>query len=253
MSKASDSDIFVRLEQERLKKKNLYLGPIDGWPGAGTRDAWRKDHGIIEVPPVVIPPVGDLGDLPKPQEFYVLPRETQSAMTAFYGTPTKSGEEYLAWFSFPCDGIRLYERDGVLLTDKTGDDLPDHRTHRLLAGRLEAALQEIYLTLGDAEFRRQGWHVWGGSHNYRNKTGGSGLSTHSWALADDFNPSENAYAMTTTTFSDIAINIMEKWGFLSGFRAWGRDAMHFQAAIPNLSSGSYYSRFGLPKNIRIAA
>lgn len=112
---------------------------------------------------------------------------------------------------------------------------------------------EIFLTLGKERFEKEGWHVYGGFHNYRTKTGGSGLSTHAWAIAVDLNQDENYYAKTTTTFSDTGIDIMEKWGFLSGFRAWTKDAMHFQAVIPNISKGSYYAIHGLPKNIKIAA
>jgi hypothetical protein len=63
------------------------------------------------------------------------------------------------------------------------------------------------------------------------------------------NPAENTFAQRTTTFSDVAIDIMERWGWLSGGRAWGKDWMHFQAVIPNVSSGSYYDTHGLPKNI----
>ncbi len=253
MGQTSDNAAFARLEQERLKAKNLYQGAIAGWAGPATVAAWRQSHGLVPTPPpVVMPDPPTPGDLPRPAEYYTLPRETTAAMTAYYGAPSSS-PDYLAWFSFPML-TRLYDRGGAFLGDKVGDDgLPDHRTHRLLAGRLQAALSEIYATLGRDEYVRQGWHVYGGSHNYRKKVGGSSLSTHSWALAVDMNPDENPYARTASTFSPQSIDIMEKWGFLSGYRAWGKDAMHFQAAIPNLSSGSYYSRNGFPKNIRIAS
>ena len=240
MSQESDNQLFASLEQSRLKALGLYAGNIDGWFGVASREAWRRSH-AVEVP---LPPVP--GDLSKPAEFYSLPKESSAALTEFYGSPTESGAVYLEYFSFPCDGTRLYSRSGTILTNNY------HRTHHLLVARTEGALKELYATLGDAEFRRQGWHVYGGSHNYRKKMGGSSLSTHAWAIASDWNPSENSYANTSTTFSDLAFDIWERWGFLSGFRAWGKDAMHFQAAIPNLSAGSYYSRNGFPKNIRSA-
>ena len=63
------------------------------------------------------------------------------------------------------------------------------------------------------------------------------------------NPDSNAFQQRTTTFSNAAIDIMEKHGFLSGGRAWGKDYMHFQRAIPNISAGSYYARNGLPTHI----
>jgi len=177
-----------------------------------------------------------------------LPRDNRDEMTKFYGAPSAS-PNYLAWFSFPHPQTRLYSRTGSLLRDHVGDSRLDHRTHKLLAGRLTNALAEIWITLGRAEFERQGWHVYSGSHNYRPTTSGGRLSTHAWAAAVDFNGSENPFNSTRTTFSSASIDIMEKWGFLSGGRAWGKDWMHFQAAIPGLSRGSYYATRGLPIHI----
>lgn len=199
----------------------------------------------VVTPPVFVPPATTL---PQPEPSYRLPRENNAAISAIYGQPSSS-PSYLAWFSFPHPKTRLYSRDGASLKDYAGDSRLDHRTHRLLADRLTNALAEIYATLGQEQFEKEGWHVYGGSHNYRPKVGGSSLSTHAWAAAIDMNPSENVFAQRTTTFSDRGIDIMEKWGFLSGGRAWGKDWMHFQAIIPNISSGSYYATRGLPKNI----
>ncbi len=205
---------------------------------------------LLVVPPVSSPPPVP-GNLPEPEPFYALPRENNSAISSVYGTPSKNPTN-LDWFSFPVADAKLYERNGADLKSYAGDANDDHRTHKMLTARLTNALAEIFVTLGESEFKRQGWHVWGGSHNYRVKVGGSSLSTHAWGAAVDINPSENVYTQKTTTFSDAAINIMEKWGFLSGGRAWGKDWMHFQAIIPFISAGSYYDRNGLPKNIREA-
>jgi len=197
------------------------------------------------IPPAFTPPASTL---PQPEASYRLPRENNAAISAVYGSPSAS-PNYLAWFSFPHPKTRLYSRGGASLKDYTGDSRLDHRTHRLLADRLTNALAEIYAVLGPEQFEKEGWHVYGGSHNFRPKVGGSSLSTHAWAAAVDMNPAENVFAQRTTTFSDRAIDIMERWGFLSGGRAWGKDWMHFQAIIPSISSGSYYARNGLPKNI----
>jgi hypothetical protein len=225
---------------------------VDGWAGPGTTSAFRAFAGLKPqpVPPVVVPvtePASPNQGLPTPSEFYGLPMETNAAMSAVYGAASESGD--LDWFSFPDPETRLYERDGVLLTNRAGDNRLDHRCHKMLTGRLTAALAEIYVTLGEAEFRRQGWHVYGGCHMFRNKRGGSTLSTHAWGIAIDINPNENTLKSSRTTFSPAAVDIMERWGFLSGGRAWNRDWMHFQAAIPTISAGSYYARNGLPKNI----
>lgn len=255
MSKNLDNATFAGILQDHLIKGGFYKGNRDEWAGPGTRSAWRKSVGLEAQPePLIItgPIVNDRGDMPRPAESYRLPRETAAAMTAFYGAPSASPTN-LAWFSFPYDGMRLYSRNGAKLRDAVGNDgIPDHRCHEMLVGRFQAALHEIYLMLGPEQFEKEGWHCYGGFHNYRNKTGGSGLSTHAWGIAVDMNQDENTWNMTTTTFSGRAIDVLERWGFLSGGRAWGRDWMHFQAAIPNLSQGSYYSRVGLPKNIVVA-
>lgn len=260
MSKITDNAFFAGTLQRHLKTlpkgKGFYPGVVDEWAGPSTLACWRESIGLAPERPAIIIPDADvpasLSALPKPAEIYTLPRETDSALNAFYGKANPDGRD-MVYFSFPCQGMRLYELDGALITDKTGDDLPDHRAHRMVVGRYQAALLEIYVTLGDAEFRRQGLHVWGGAFNYRKKVGGSSLSTHSWGIAGDHHPSKNGYKHYATTFSDVVFDIFEKWGFLCAYRAWGHDAMHVQAAIPVIVKGSYYDRKGLPKNIRIAA
>lgn len=253
MSKLADNELFARTVQKHLADGGHYPGAIDGWAGPLTISSWRTSIGAAPVPasPIVVPVVQPglpMAGHPSPATTYRLPAENPTAMNAFYGTANKAGSAN-DWFSFPDPQTRLYSRTGTLLTNRSGDERLDHKCHRLLIGRLTAALAEIYLVLGEAEYRRQGWHVYAGAFNYRNKMGGGGLSTHAWAIAIDFNPGENGWKKYSTTFSDLAIDIMERWGFLSGFRAWGHDAMHFQAAIPNLAKGSYYARTGLPKNI----
>lgn len=251
MSKASDNEIFARIVQTHLQVTGHYQGAIDGWAGRLTQSAYRQYAGIEPDTTPVQEPVAtgpEAADLPAPAPSYRLPAEGNAALNSYYGAANANGN-YLDWFSFPHPATRLYNRSGQLLTDKVGDDRLDHRCHRALVGRLTAALAEIYVRLGRAEFERQGWHVYGGCFNYRAKRGGSSLSTHAWGIAIDINPDENPYNVNKTTFSALAIDIMERWGFLSGGRAWGHDWMHFQAAIPNISSGSYYAKNGLPKNI----
>lgn len=182
----------------------------------------------------------------------VLPYDSPAALNAYYGTATKSGSGYLTRFSFPVEEVRLYSRGGAKLRDLSGDEYPDHSCHKSVKASLEAALLELLQVLGLDEFRRQGWYVYSGCFNYRQTTSGGRLSTHSWAIAVDFNSTENPFAQRTTTFSAEAINVLEKHGWLSGGRAWGKDWMHFQRAIPSISAGSYYATYGLPKHIKPA-
>jgi hypothetical protein len=198
----------------------------------------------------VVPPIGE-GQSPAPAETITLPNENQ--LSAFYGPPGKSAtwqKANLTRFNFPVNDIRLYTRTGAHLSDTTGDNLDDHRCHVKVAASLEAALKGVFETLGKTEFYRQGWHLYSGCWNYRYKRGGSSLSTHAWGIAVDINSEENPFLQKTTTFSDAAIDVMERHGWLSGGRAWGKDWMHFQRAIPFISSGSYYSANGLPDHIK---
>lgn len=185
---------------------------------------------------------------------------TERDVSAYYGQASARGE-HLTWFSFPVPDVRLYSRTGERVRDRDGDGRPDHRCHKAVAGALETALRAVHETIGDRRYHEEGWHVYGGCHNYRPKTGGSSLSMHAWGIAIDLNPVENPFYSRATTFSIEAVEVMERFGFLWGPRAWGMpgyegaragmyvDAMHFQAAIPFLAPGSWYAKRGLPRGI----
>ena len=177
-----------------------------------------------------------------------MPRESDASLNRFYGTATPQGN-HLDWFNFPCDNVRLYSRTGAHLHDRDGDGNDEHRCHKMIVEPLEAAFLELYDVLGKEEFERQGLHIYAGSFNYRRKTAGGSLSTHSWGIAIDVAPNGNGWKQYSTTFTDVTFDIFEKHGFLSAFRAWGHDAMHFQRCIPHISKGSYYAKRGLPKHI----
>lgn len=71
-----------------------------------------------------------------------------------------------------------------------------------------------------------------GGYNYRNKVGGSGLSTHATGTTIDLNASKNWIGSSKT---DMPHNI-EKLGWLHGL-SWGArfdDAMHFEVMSPQL-------------------
>lgn len=232
-------------------RANFWKGLVNRWDKvADLANKWNGQEAAAPVPPEPAPPTYDSGDYEPPRTIR-LPREGTQSLNAYYGT-AKPGADYLEWFSFPTDGIRLYSRSGARLSDRTGNGLDDHRCHKAVKDALQAALKEILDTLGRKRFEKEGWHVYGGCYNYRRKRGGSNLSTHSWGIAIDINPGENSLRSSSTSFSDEAIDIMEKHGFLSGGRAWNKDYMHFQAAIPHISAGSYYARHGLPKHIKAA-
>lgn len=192
-----------------------------------------------------------IADPPAPT--IALPFDTTAGLSAFYGPPIEPntrGENALKWFNFPRGtSPRLYSRNGVRLTDHDGDNRPDHRAHRDIVEPLQAALQEL-LDHPFIDFDAEGLHIFAGCWNYRRKTGGRSFSTHAWGISIDLNPGENPWRRSITTFSDATFDTFEKHGFLSAYRAWGHDAMHFQRARFNhIAPGSYYAENGLPSNI----
>lgn len=190
------------------------------------------------------------------------PTPYERDVAAFYGPADPEGKN-LAWFKFPVDDIRLYSRHGDHLKDRDGDGRDDHRCHKAIVATIENALLAVYHGLGKYRFYKEGWHVFSGCFNYRQKKLGSSLSMHAYGLAIDLNDSENPLHSKTTSFSPDGVDIMEEWGWLWGPRAWGMpgydadnlglyvDPMHFQRAIPVLDSKSWYAVKGLPKRIQV--
>lgn len=168
----------------------------------------------------------------------VLPFDTTSELNRWYG----QASPVLALDRVICPPMRL----------AWGNEASIGRisAHPLVAHDLADALFAVYTRLGAARWRSEGWERWGGCFNYRRKRGGSReLSIHSWAIGPDIDPDRNPFKDSRHTLSDEGISIMELHGFLSGGRAWGHDYMHFQAAMPSIVKGSYYSIHGLPPHI----
>lgn len=192
---------------------------------------------------------------PSPAPQIILPLDNTAAMTAFYGPPGPSGESKRGWANFP-PFMRLYSRAGTLLKDHDNDgrgwgDL--YGLHAALRVRWDAAWAEINQRFTPDQLASFGGNVTAGIYAYRPKKGGNSYSTHAWGAAVDFNPDENRFNFRECTFPDLWFDIWERHGFLSGFRAWGHDAMHLQAAIPSLiKPDSHYGQHGLPGWIKQA-
>lgn len=242
-------------EDDRDRKKgarpDLRPGLLNRWNKCrNIATSWNAHESAAQSPPVVVPPLiaGGRADSNELKEIR-LPMEGTDSLNRFYGTANRSGT-YLEWFNFPVSNVQLYSRGGTGLSDRDGDGNDEHRCHEKIIDPLEDAFIELLTRLGRQEFERQGWHIYAGCFNYRYKTSGGSLSTHSWGIAIDVNPDQNGWKQYSTSFSDEAFDIMEKYGFLSAYRAWGHDAMHFQRCrFATISKGSYYAKHGLPKHI----
>lgn len=156
------------------------------------------------------------------------PLDNDAALRAFYGEPGNESSLVRVQFPYP---MELYERGGKKLTS--------HRCHKKVADSLRAVLQDILDTYGEEWIAYHGLNVFGGIYNFRQMRGGRSLSRHSWGIAIDLNPNENSMHTPWraenvgrpgwASMPAEAIEIFEKHGWKSGARAWGKDAMHFQA------------------------
>ncbi len=167
---------------------------------------------------------------PAPKEsrlLYDAPKPDQASMVAYYGEP--GDESKLTTFDPPYPMFLAWDTD---------TPVTKIRCHAKIATPLELSLTEIRDVLGLEYIDAHDLDLYGGCYNYRNSRNSTNLSTHAYGAAIDLNPDDNAnrtpwhkdkidhegYASMPLE----VIEIFEKYGFKSGARAWGRDAMHFQ-------------------------
>lgn len=158
-----------------------------------------------------------------------------------YGMPNAKGAGYTVQITLPY--VMYYE--GARVTKMT--------CHKDVAQQFLAIFNDILVHYGEAEINRLKINDFGGCFNYRPKRGTeerfkvlmkSGniteamelLSTHSWAVAIDLNPSRNLLKETAKTARfarqeyKAMIDIFYKHGFVSLGREKNYDYMHFEVA-----------------------
>lgn len=103
--------------------------------------------------------------------------------------------------------------------------------------KVRDSLERIFLSIlnhyGSAnEVKAANMDLYGGCFNVRKMRGSDQWSRHSWGIAIDIDPSHNGFTTPwpgEAIMPEAVIKIFEAEGWKSGARAWGRDAMHFQA------------------------
>lgn len=117
-----------------------------------------------------------------------------------------------------------------------GEQVRTIRVHRQIALHVKEALAEVLAHYGQAEIRRLGLDIYGGSYNYRSSTGSSALSMHAWGIALDFAPATNSYS-TRAPRATLSHPDCERWwqiweshGATSLGRSRDYDWMHLQFA-----------------------
>jgi len=146
------------------------------------------------------------------------PKSDTASIEAFYGE--RGNEDNLVSFDFPYP------------TYYAGKIVTRGRCHRKACDSLVRVLEDIGDRYGKIRGIMEEAEDYGGIYNNRPKRGSSSPSLHSWGIAIDLDPDDNAFRDSWPMRADMLLEIMEcfaREGWLSAGAFWGYDAMHFQA------------------------
>lgn len=201
----------------------IYVGQVDGYPGAQTEYALEMLLSIRDIGNLPAMWRDDEVDLSSTTEGMIFPKATEAQMNEFYGEPgSNHGKVTLP-----------YPLKIAWIPEKT---IRKFTCHELLVPSIGKALTQVKEAYGLDEIKRLKLDYWGGCFNIRKKRGGSTLSTHSWAAAIDFDPENNKlrWGSDKASFAHSDYNDWwEAWedaGWVSLGRQKGYDYMHLQAA-----------------------
>jgi len=150
---------------------------------------------------------------------------TQKQIIERYGQATPSGEPYLTSLILPYPMRLAWDM-------KT--EVKRIRCHKLVADDLFNVFDDLKYYYGVDNIRKLGIDLFGGCFNYRKMRGGSKLSTHSWGISIDLDPSRNRLKENhqTARFARKAYEPMIDIFYGNNFESLGRekdyDWMHFQ-------------------------
>jgi peptidoglycan hydrolase-like protein with peptidoglycan-binding domain len=215
----------VAVIQIICKDKGADAGVIDGQWGHATGAAYERlcyfrDHGRL--PDVHSAP--NNGTAPSGANPHGWPKESQASLTAFYG---RHCEASLVTVRSPWKLVASWDASA---------DLTNIRCHKKVADSLRAVLEAVHAHYGEAELKRLRLDQYGGCFNCRPKREGTDWSTHSWAIALDWDPDRNQLKWGRDRASlakpeyDAWWEIWEREGWYSLGRRHNFDWMHVQAA-----------------------
>lgn len=158
------------------------------------------------------------------------PNQTTTALNKFYGNPDNgSGSADLDWQR---ENLTTITPPYAMFYD--GKKVTKITVHKLAAESLLRVLTKIGQEFTASQRKQYGLDQFGGVFNFRRKRGGSGLSTHSWAIAIDLAVALNgfgvAYGSQPFMMPERVVQIFEEEGWTWGGLWSNPDAMHFQAA-----------------------
>jgi hypothetical protein len=148
-------------------------------------------------------------------------------------------------FGQPGDESKLVRMIFPYRMTYAGQTVKTTRVHKLIKKPLLAALNAIHDELGMDFIKEHGLDIYDGCFNDRSSRNSNARSKHAWGIAIDLNAKQNRNRQPWVdgkqdqlipgsklnrfaTMPTEAIEIFERFGFTSGARIWGKDAMHFQ-------------------------
>ena len=216
------------LVQLICKDRGRSPGEIDGYWGQLTGGAFEdlvylRDHGRL--PACWRDEEDNNGSAPSNANPRGWPKESQAALTAFYGSHGDPGalvsvrcpwQLQIAWE--PYTPVRAIS------------------CHRKVADSLRTVLETVFQHYGEAELKRLNLNLFGGSYNNRKMRGSDRWSTHAWGIAIDWDPDRNPLnwhkdkaSLARSEYNDWWA-IWEREGWYSLGRKKDYDWMHVQAA-----------------------
>ncbi len=218
--KIGDHGKKVEAIQLKLQHRGIYLGKIDGNFGLNTESAVMAFqamsglHSDGTVGPKTWAALG-LAEL-QPEGIPAVPHGKQAIIETF-GDPLDPGywEAYAGFCETPSELNHCF-------TYKKKDGKHGFYCNKLLIPVFQAVYADIV-----AEGLASELKTFGGCFNIRRIRGGSGLSTHSWAIAVDHNEAENMLGVEPKIDPRI-VAIFKRHGFVWGGDFKRRDGMHFQ-------------------------
>lgn len=221
--------------QTALQKLGYEVGAIDGYHGnmtTGALLAWENQASYNKPLDLSIPAPTPAEVMERTSTRHKATRGdllTQSEAIRIYGTPGPVLQAKLVKVPSPFPFV----------VEWNVTQIRHHLwSHSLCAGRLGAALEDIFDHYGAAEIHRLGIDQFAGDYNHRKMRGGTSWSMHAFGIAWDFDSDRNGL---TTPFAKAKfsgpdyvdfLDIMRNHGFINLGEAIGRDAMHFQAIAP---------------------
>lgn len=177
-----------------------------------------------------------------------------SRINAYYGNPDANGNHQVdpAWEAANLETFTIPKNWDMRIAWDTTQKVKTFRFHKLAIPDLTEIFNELwaharirakdkygydktsefYDLKTNEELKLAGLNLFGGAYNFRLKRGGSTLSMHSWGIAIDFDPANNAMGDVTPKIPMWVVSIFESHGWLWGGRWSGHrcDGMHFQRA-----------------------